>query len=111
MIMYIRGKILDNKVAIAEENNDWKLNKETVRTFSILLVILIGLSFLSVSFYIWLSVSWRISLALYTVHSLIGGSSYCAIVIIDPIIILCNRDVHDAWNGRRKIIYICGVEF
>lgn len=62
LVMYVRAKQIESKVVIAEENNKWKLSKETIRTFTILFIVLLGLSMSSIFFYIWFTVTLFVAL-------------------------------------------------
>ena len=100
--MYLRGRQLDRKVMTAEENNKRQFNKRVLKTFFIIFSIIGGVGIIGIVLYVSSLIIGEITLGFYIVQTLIGRPLVNSITIADPIIILRNKDVRDAWNERKK---------
>lgn len=106
IIMYMKGRQLNKRLAISEEErNDqslFKFNKRVFKTFLRLLIVLVGVSLVAITLYIWFIVYSKINLAFYIVQALIGRTLSNGITIANPIIILLNREVREAWKEKHN---------
>ena len=98
--MYLRGRQLDHKVMTVEENNKRQFNKRVLKTFFIIFIAIGGVGITSIVLYISYLIIGKINLGFYIVQTLIGRTLSNSIAMVDPIIILRNKDVRDAWNQR-----------
>ena len=98
--MYLRGRQLDRKVMTVEENNKRKSNKRVLKTFFIISVVIGGVGITSIVLYMSYVIIGKMTLGFYIIQTLIGRTLASSITIADPIIILRNKDVRDAWNER-----------
>ena len=100
--MYLRGRQLDRKVMTVEENNKRQFNKRVLKTFFIIFVVIGGVGITSIVLFMLSLIISEITLGFYIIQNLIGHTLSNSITIADPIIILHNKDVRDAWNERKK---------
>ena len=82
----------------AEENAKRLFNKRILKTFLIILLPLGGVSLTSAVLFIWVVLTDNLTLGAYAAQCFGNVVGY-SVIIIDSIIILRNKDVHDAWNG------------
>ena len=100
--MYLRGRQLDRKVMTVEENKKRQFNKRVLKTFFIIFIVIGGVGITSLVLFMSSLIISKITLGYYIVHTLIGRTVSNSTVIADPIIILRNKDVRDAWNEHKK---------
>ena len=100
--LYLKGKQLQRKANVGmspEEKAKTAFNGRVCKTFAIIAMVFIGVGLTSFVFYAWFTIEFsRVTLEYYIAQSLVGRTMASSITIADPVIILRNRDVHDAWS-------------
>ena len=98
----MRGRQLDCKVSTAEENAKRQFNKRVFKTFFIIILSFGIVDIIVIIQYCWQVLVGDVTLGMYIVQSLIGRTIANSLTITNPIIILRNKDVRDAWKELRK---------
>ena len=101
LLMYLRGRALDKKVMTDEEFKKRQFNKRVIKTYLLIFIIIGGVGAASIMFFLWALVTSPITLGQYIVLTLIGHTMSSSVTITGPVVILRNRDVHDAWKERK----------
>lgn len=99
-MMYLRGRQLDRKVLTAEENSKRLFNKRVLKTFLLILLTLGCFGCIRIVLFIWKIFTDELTLGTYIVQYIIGDAVGHFITVANPLIILRNRDVRDAWKER-----------
>ena len=99
VVMYMKGRQLNRQVV---ENSESPFNKRIFKTFFILLVAIIGVALTAFILFTWLLVSTTITIEFYIIQVLIGRTLSNSITIADPVILLRNQDVRNAWKGHQN---------
>lgn len=104
--MYLKGRQLNKRVAIANNSRSAVFNKRIFKTFFILLVAIIGVALTAFILFTWFLIATTVTIEFYITQVLIGRTLSNSITIADPIILLRNKDVRDAWKGRDVDSYL-----
>ena len=110
LILYLKGRQLQHNVEVGmspEEKAKAAFNGRICKTFAVIALALIGVGFVAFIFCVWFIIASEVTLKYYIAQSLIGRTLSNSITIVDPIIILRNRDVRDAWAERRRLPVKC----
>ena len=100
VIMYLKGRQLNKQLVISKEmKTKGNFNKRIFRTFLILVITLGCVTLVAGILFAWFVVIPTITLSFYIIQALVGRTLSSSITIADPIIILSNRDVREAWKG------------
>ena len=101
LLMYLRGRALDKKVMTDEEFKKSQFNKRVIKTYLMILVIIGGIGATNIILFLWAVLSSAINLGQYIVLTLFGHTMSSSVTIAGPVVILCNKDVRDAWKERK----------
>ena len=105
MILYLKGKQLQHETNVGmspEERAKTAFNGRICKTFAIIAVAFLGVILISFSFYGWFILAPDITTEFYIIQCFAAYTLASCTTITNPIIILRNRDVYDAWAEHRR---------
>ena len=103
VVLYLKGRQLQHNIDVGlslEEKARAAFNGRICKTFAMIVLAYVGVGLVVLIFYGWFTIAPEAtleSLEFYVLQCLIGRTFSSSITIVNPIIILRNRDVRDAW--------------
>ena len=100
--MCLKARKLRQAIDIGNETAKLAFNMRIAKTVAIIISIIIGVMVVGSATYGWAAIGHTYTLEIYVVQSLVGRTISNGMTVTNPIIIMRNKDVRDAWKKIRR---------